>query len=408
MSQSEEVSKQTALASAGNEKTDKKEKVIEDLSEEDESLKEGLELAVTRLTDQDDSLHRPALDHLANEIRSATSSMTSVPKPLKFLRPHFSTLKQTFSDWPVSHPLKRSLADVLSVLAMTMGSPGERETLRFKLQGNKQDLSLWGHEYVRALSGEIAAEYAARYEHSAEEEPFIDDLLVLIEDIVPFQMTHNAEADACDLLLETSLLSKLQSGVVDERNFERVCLYLLRSASFVADPDDLHTLLVTAFTLYLQQNKRCDALRVALRMQCDDRVQSLFADPACSQCEKKQMALLLARHKSHILCGDEELDSLAGNAKLSEHFIAVANALDVASPKSPEDIYKLDVSQSIVPHLSLCVLRFMIIFMLFFPAEEENLGSGQCRQSQSQHCRDVRQCFCQCRTRTGLFIIGRK
>lgn len=33
---------------------------------------------------------------LRAEIRSATSSMTSVPKPLKMLREHFDQLKQTF------------------------------------------------------------------------------------------------------------------------------------------------------------------------------------------------------------------------------------------------------------------------------------------------------------------------
>lgn len=31
--------------------------------------------------------------HCRQEIRTSTSSMTSVPKPLKFLRPHYGTLK---------------------------------------------------------------------------------------------------------------------------------------------------------------------------------------------------------------------------------------------------------------------------------------------------------------------------
>lgn len=35
---------------------------------------------------------RNALQHLSSEIRSATTSMTSVPKPLKFLRPHYAQL----------------------------------------------------------------------------------------------------------------------------------------------------------------------------------------------------------------------------------------------------------------------------------------------------------------------------
>jgi 26S proteasome regulatory subunit N1 len=37
-----------------------------------------------------------ALEVLRREIRTATSSMTSVPKPLKFLRPFYESLKDTF------------------------------------------------------------------------------------------------------------------------------------------------------------------------------------------------------------------------------------------------------------------------------------------------------------------------
>ena len=53
------------------------------------------------------------------EIRAATSSMTSVPKPLKFLRPHYQGLKDFFSSMMDSEN-KTLLADVLSVLGMTM------------------------------------------------------------------------------------------------------------------------------------------------------------------------------------------------------------------------------------------------------------------------------------------------
>ncbi|CAN0042257.1 unnamed protein product, partial [Ectocarpus fasciculatus] len=65
----------------------------EELSEEDKALKEGLELAVTRVDDKEPGIVRNALKHLSSEIRSATTSMTSVPKPLKFLRPHYAQLK---------------------------------------------------------------------------------------------------------------------------------------------------------------------------------------------------------------------------------------------------------------------------------------------------------------------------
>ncbi|KAG9159545.1 hypothetical protein Leryth_013530 [Lithospermum erythrorhizon] len=51
--------------------------------------------------------------------------MTSVPKPLKFWRPHYGTLK-TYYEKMTDADLKRLLADILSVLALTMSAEGER------------------------------------------------------------------------------------------------------------------------------------------------------------------------------------------------------------------------------------------------------------------------------------------
>lgn len=42
------------------------------------------------------ALHRPALEELRRQIRSSTTSMTSVPKPLKFLRPQYGKLKEIY------------------------------------------------------------------------------------------------------------------------------------------------------------------------------------------------------------------------------------------------------------------------------------------------------------------------
>ena len=45
------------------------------------------------------SLHKPALEALRTQIRASTSSMTSVPKPLKFLRMHLESLKNLHEKW---------------------------------------------------------------------------------------------------------------------------------------------------------------------------------------------------------------------------------------------------------------------------------------------------------------------
>ena len=69
-------------------------------SAEDRELKERLLLAVERLRDPVPELVKAALELLRKELREATSSMTSVPKPMKFLGPHLAALKSAFEVMP--------------------------------------------------------------------------------------------------------------------------------------------------------------------------------------------------------------------------------------------------------------------------------------------------------------------
>jgi hypothetical protein len=110
---------------------------MDTLSEEDKELKERLETCVSTVINKEKEeavtvpLRLKALDVIVTELRTATSSMTSVPKPLKFLRPHFAVLKELFTETEKAEyskdtnslELRARLADVLAVLAMTMGKP---------------------------------------------------------------------------------------------------------------------------------------------------------------------------------------------------------------------------------------------------------------------------------------------
>jgi hypothetical protein len=131
----------------------------------------------------------------------------------------------------------------------------ERESLKFKLQGSQDydllvklgdaasqdDLGSWGHEFVRSLAGEIGQEYNARVVSGAdpaEDGPFAD-LLAMVDVIVPFNVAHNSEAEAVDLLIEVQRLKKiLDIDSIDEKNYRRVCMYLIKTADFMSDPDD--------------------------------------------------------------------------------------------------------------------------------------------------------------------------
>jgi 26S proteasome regulatory subunit N1 len=194
--------------------------------------------------------------------------MTSVPKPLKFLRPFYSDLEVVRRSWPSSNLNSEStaLASILSVLAMTYSDSGMRDTLHYRLlSGSTEDPGLWGNEYVRHLAAELGEEYIAlsspseedvaeeakkesakkEGEESAaadvvdgkkEEAPKVqgppkmevdkETLLKLAMDVIPFFLKHNAEADAVDLLLELEAIEKIVEHV-DGDTYKRVCLYMV-------------------------------------------------------------------------------------------------------------------------------------------------------------------------------------
>ena len=81
-------------------------------------------------------------------------------------------------------------------------------------------------------------------------------------------------------------------------------------------------------------------------MDSIDRVRSLMEDSAVSEVERRQMALLLGRHRSTYTSDNEYLNELIGNIHLSEHFLTIARDMDLLEPKTPEDIYKEQASTS--------------------------------------------------------------
>lgn len=320
----------------------------EEMSEEDRKLKEDLEVAVQRVCDPQESegVKTLALELLRTEIRTATSSMTSVPKPLKFLRPFYDQLKATFEVFP-SGKVKTDLADILAVLAMTMAKEGSRESLKFKLLGNSTELGTWGHEFVRSLAGEVGEEYNARVTSDTDVDMDVTDLIAIVDAIVPFHMQHNAEPEAIDILIEVQQLSKLlDSEHIDEKNYQRVCLYLLGCADYMSDPDDLANLLNTAYNIFLRVDQFPDALRVALRLGSEELVADALQkckDPAT----RKQMGYILARQRFFFEDeNDQSVNDLIGNSDLNDKFLSLARDLDVMEAKTPEDIYKSHLSET--------------------------------------------------------------
>ncbi|XP_067938039.1 26S proteasome non-ATPase regulatory subunit 2-like [Watersipora subatra] len=332
-----------------NEKKDDKpegkkkvEKEVE-LSEEDKQLQEELNICVERLNEPDNTLYRPALSSMQALIKAATTSMTSVPKPLKFLRPHYATLSNFYAK--LTDPgTKKLCADVISVLGMTMAD-GKRDCLKYKLLGGGGDIDLWGHEYVRHLTGEVAAEWQ---ELTDEDSAQRDALLGLSRLIVPYLMSHNTEAEACDLLMEIEHMDMLLE-FVDLNVYSRVCLYLKSCVPYVPDPENTN-LLKTCLAINRKFNKYPESLRLAIQLNDIKLITEIFK--TCpDKMVQKQMAYMLGRQQIFLELDEDvedsdELVELMSNSHLNNNFLALARELDIMEPKIPEDIFKSHLEPS--------------------------------------------------------------
>lgn len=281
---------------------------------------------------------------MKSAIKTSTSSMTAVPKPLKFLRPHYETLTKLYEEWP-NDENKVSLADVLSVIGMTFSDEDRQDTLKYRLLAPTTDIGSWGHEYVRHLALEIGEVYSKRITADEPTADLIDLALVL----VPLFIKSNQEADAVDLMSELEIIEKINE-FVDENTYPRVCLYMVSMVNLLTYPDN-ETFLRVAHDIYINHKQFAQAVILAIRLHDIDLVQEDF-DKAEDPVLKKQLAFLISRQRiilpmiSEGEGDDPELFECLHNIKLSDHFKALGKELNILDPKTTEDIYKSHLESS--------------------------------------------------------------
>jgi len=198
------------------------------------------------------------------------------------------------------------------------------------------------------LSSNLAGEVGQEYQKKQEENQAAEQVLQLVDIIVPFHIRHNAEHEAIDLLMEVEQLHRL-IDYVDDTNLERVCLYLKSCADYVPEPEDTQVFRV-ALDIYKKMGRHPSALHMAIRLNdmneirsiyesCPDAYVSLAGTPTpaglnCSLLDsavKKQLAFILARQNlfHNIDESDESLTEIIYHTNLSEHFLALARDLGV-------------------------------------------------------------------------------
>uniref|UniRef100_A0AAQ5Y0F6 26S proteasome non-ATPase regulatory subunit 2 n=1 Tax=Amphiprion ocellaris TaxID=80972 RepID=A0AAQ5Y0F6_AMPOC len=282
------------------------------------------------LQEKNTELYRPALEELRRQIRSSTTSMTSVPKPLKFLRPHYGKLKDIYESM----------------------APGENKVNKCTLIDINMSLNcfifcllhtLMSNKFLflscRHLAGEVAKEWQEVEENDKTQQ---ETLLKLVKEIVPYNMAHNAEHEACDLLMEIERLDMLED-YIDENAYGKVCLYLNSCVSYVPEPEN-SALLRCALNIFRKFNRYPEALRLALMLNDVELVENIFT--SCKDIViQKQMAFMLGRHGMFLELNEdvedyEDLTEIMSNVQLNSNFLALARELDIMEPKVPDDIYK--------------------------------------------------------------------
>ncbi|KAM4895040.1 26S proteasome non-ATPase regulatory subunit 2 isoform 1-T1 [Sylvia borin] len=194
--------------------------------------------------------------------------------------------------------------------------------------------SAWGH-----LAGEVAKEWQEIDEADKAQR---DTLLTLVKEIVPYNMAHNAEHEACDLLMEIEQMDMLEK-YIDDNAYSKVCLYLTSCVSYVPEPEN-SALLRCALGIFRKFNRYPEALRLALMLNDVELVEDIFT--SCKDVVvQKQMAFMLGRHGVFLELNEdveeyEDLTEIMSNVQLNSNFLALARELDIMEPKVPDDIYK--------------------------------------------------------------------
>lgn len=303
-----------------------------------EKLPELLDLAMSPDATEVDRVR--TLYCLRSEMRSATSSMTSVPKPLKIMVPHFENLKSAYKTLPTGSLSARLMADVLSILSMTIEEDNDRQCLNYQLVGSKEQIGSFGHPYIRHLCAQMPVEFAAAETGGPKQAQLMD----LVKELVKYCLDHHAEAEACDLLMEIEHVELLLDYVTED-DHNRVCLYLSSCVKYVPEPED-SILLTTSLNIYRKFKHYSKALQLALQLNDLDLIREIFLSAKENLLLMKQLAFQLGRQQVYLdldgedLEDQEDLVEIMANAHLNGNFLALGRELDIMEPKKPEDIYK--------------------------------------------------------------------
>lgn len=109
---------------------------------------------VAALIEGDKDIKLNSFNMIKNELISTTTSMSSIPRPLKFLRLHYDAIRKLYDSLDQHDPFKLLLSDFLAVLTIVTANTTDT-CLSFVSKGTLKDLHTWGQEFIRYSSNLI-------------------------------------------------------------------------------------------------------------------------------------------------------------------------------------------------------------------------------------------------------------
>ena len=271
------------------------------------------------------------LDQLRKIIKSSTTSM--VPKPLKYLMQYYSELSQISFTSSNTNDYKL-LQDILSFIAMTVND----KSLLHRINGGFLPIQEWGHEYVKHLSGNCIQYFENKGDLGDLNE---DQVKSIVNLIIPWFLSNNAEIDAIDLLIEMNDINHLLSFIPkdDDLIIHRIGLYLLKMTTLLPPPEDTN-ILIALYELYLHSDI-CMSLIMAIKLRDISKIDNCFLLAANNQPLQSQLAFILSRDGFYYNPQlSPPLLEILSNQSLSQYYLQFASNLDLLAIKTPASIYK--------------------------------------------------------------------